>query len=213
MEKDNFPMRLREERERLGLNQEALAEAGGVKKLAQHKYEKGENSPTVAYLQAIASAGVDVVYALTGVRDAVSIPQLAGKHAIAGAVPAPAPASDDDTIYVPLLCATGSMGPGNELLPEDVILGDLETQGIWLASVVGLDDDRIAGEMVAAFGVPNPLALRVFSGPTAFEQYRRLAGEDSACSRAGRSRQASVSCPAAATCSRRTWRASMPLFQ
>lgn len=131
MEKDNFPSRLREERERLGLNQEALAEAGGVKKLAQHKYEKGENSPTVAYLQAVAAAGVDVVYALTGVRDAISVPRLPGKHAISG--DAPAPASAEDTIYVPLLSAAGSMGPGNELLTEDVILNDVPFSRRWLA--------------------------------------------------------------------------------
>ncbi|OAD81824.1 peptidase S24 [Comamonas thiooxydans] len=131
MEKDNFPSRLREERERLGLNQEALAEAGGVKKLAQHKYEKGENSPTVAYLQAVAAAGVDVVYALTGVRDAISVPRLTGKHSISG--DAPAPASAEDTIYVPLLSAAGSMGPGNELLTEDVILNDVPFSRRWLA--------------------------------------------------------------------------------
>lgn len=132
MEKDNFPSRLREERERLGLNQEALAEAGGVKKLAQHKYEKGENSPTVAYLQAVAAAGVDVVYALTGVREGVSTPRLVGKHSISGT--APAPASDEDTIYVPLLSAAGSMGPGNELLTEDVILNDVPFSRRWLAT-------------------------------------------------------------------------------
>lgn len=131
MEKDNFPSRLREERERLGLNQEALAEAGGVKKLAQHKYEKGENSPTVAYLQAVAAAGVDVVYALTGVRESVAVSPLACKHAMSGA--APAPASNEDTIYVPLLSAAGSMGPGNELLTEDVILDDVPFSRRWLA--------------------------------------------------------------------------------
>ncbi|MBI1626022.1 XRE family transcriptional regulator [Comamonas suwonensis] len=132
MEKDNFPSRLREERERLGLNQEALAEAGGVKKLAQHKYEKGENSPTVAYLQAVAAAGVDVVYALTGVRESVGASPLAGKHALSGS--APAPASNEDTIYVPLLSATGSMGPGNELMTEDVILNDVPFSRRWLAT-------------------------------------------------------------------------------
>ena len=132
MEKDNFPARLREERERLGLNQEALAEMGGVKKLAQHKYEKGENSPTVAYLQAVAAAGVDVVYALTGMRDPVVVPAMTGKHLISGG--APAPASDSDTVYVPLLSATGSMGPGNELLTEDVIMGDVPLSRIWIAN-------------------------------------------------------------------------------
>ncbi|KGH12136.1 repressor [Comamonas thiooxydans] len=113
------------------MNQAELGAAAGVTKGAQLNYESGERSPNVEYLQAVAAAGVDVVYALTGVRDAVSVPSLAGKHSISGN--APAPASDEDTIYVPLLSAAGSMGPGNELLTEDVILNDVPFSRRWLA--------------------------------------------------------------------------------
>ncbi|WP_034392806.1 XRE family transcriptional regulator [Comamonas thiooxydans] len=127
----DFSTRLKSERKRLGMNQAELGAAAGVTKGAQLNYESGERSPNVEYLQAVAAAGVDVVYALTGVRDAVSVPSLAGKHSISGN--APAPASDEDTIYVPLLSAAGSMGPGNELLTEDVILNDVPFSRRWLA--------------------------------------------------------------------------------
>lgn len=64
----NFHERLREERERLDLSQEKFGSLGGVKKLAQINYEKGERHPDSQYLAAIAAAGVDVLYILTGQR-------------------------------------------------------------------------------------------------------------------------------------------------
>ncbi|GJK93091.1 TPA: helix-turn-helix domain-containing protein [Klebsiella michiganensis] len=60
--------RLREERERLGLSQQSMGEIGGVKKLTQLNYEKGERAPDTIYLTALASIGVDIVYVLTGQR-------------------------------------------------------------------------------------------------------------------------------------------------
>ena len=113
------------------MNQAQLGAAAGVTKGAQLNYESGERSPNVEYLQAVAAAGVDVVYALTGVRESVNVPAMSGKHSMTGG--APAPASDEDTIYVPLLSAAGSMGPGNELLTEDVIMNDVPFSRRWLA--------------------------------------------------------------------------------
>ncbi|MFY1053594.1 transcriptional regulator [Ectopseudomonas khazarica] len=60
--------RLREERERLGLNQGAFGELGGVKANAQGNYEKGERYPDAAYLAAVAEKGIDVLYVVTGRR-------------------------------------------------------------------------------------------------------------------------------------------------
>lgn len=60
--------RLREERERLGMNQEAFGAIAGVRKQAQLLYEKGERHPDAQYLAAIAAAGADVLYILTGRR-------------------------------------------------------------------------------------------------------------------------------------------------
>lgn len=63
--------RLREERERLGLNQTEFGALGGVRKQAQIKYEKGARKPDAKYLEGIAAAGVDVGYILTGDRAAL----------------------------------------------------------------------------------------------------------------------------------------------
>lgn len=60
--------RLKEERERLGLNQTDFAAMAGISKNSQFNYEKGERSPDAAYLSAISEAGVDVLYVLTGQR-------------------------------------------------------------------------------------------------------------------------------------------------
>jgi transcriptional regulator with XRE-family HTH domain len=61
-------VRLREERERLGYSQEAFGVLGGVRKQAQHMYESGARRPDANYLQALAEAGADVLYILTGQR-------------------------------------------------------------------------------------------------------------------------------------------------
>lgn len=61
--------RLREERERFGLNQTDFGLFGGVQKQAQLKYEKGERVPDAAYLAAIATLGADVLYIITGMRN------------------------------------------------------------------------------------------------------------------------------------------------
>lgn len=71
---NNFCGRLREERERLGLNQTDFAELGGVKKLAQFNYEKGERYPDAGYLMAVAASGVDTQYLLSGERHAIESP-------------------------------------------------------------------------------------------------------------------------------------------
>ncbi|AGN77371.1 Cro/Cl family transcriptional regulator [Pseudomonas putida H8234] len=62
--------RLKEERERLGLNQTDFAALAGASKNTQYNYEKGERSPDANYLAAAASQGVDVLYVLTGERKA-----------------------------------------------------------------------------------------------------------------------------------------------
>ena len=62
--------RLREERERLALSQEAFGAIPGITKQAQIKYEKDERHPNALYFNAIATAGADVLYILTGQRQA-----------------------------------------------------------------------------------------------------------------------------------------------
>ncbi|AXI82847.1 helix-turn-helix transcriptional regulator [Xylella taiwanensis] len=64
--------RLQRERKRLGMNQNQLAEVASVKRNAQSHYEKGERFPDANYLAAVAQAGVDVGYVLTGIPSSVS---------------------------------------------------------------------------------------------------------------------------------------------
>lgn len=63
---DGFGQRLREERERIGLNQTTLANIAGIRRLAQSQYEKEASSPSVRYLAAIAEAGISLDYVLFG---------------------------------------------------------------------------------------------------------------------------------------------------
>lgn len=63
-----FFERLKEERKRLKMNQTQFAELAGTTKNSQLNYEKGNVCPSAAYLAAIAAAGVDVQYVLTGRR-------------------------------------------------------------------------------------------------------------------------------------------------
>lgn len=75
---NDFGRRLRDERERLGFSQEQLGVFGGVKKLAQLNYEKSERKPDIAYLEAIAKAGVDVAYVITGKSSQPDLPPSLG---------------------------------------------------------------------------------------------------------------------------------------
>jgi len=61
-------LRLREERLRLGLSQTEFGKTGGVTKKTQMLYESGERSPDMVYLAAVAEAGVDILYVVTGER-------------------------------------------------------------------------------------------------------------------------------------------------
>ena len=59
-------IRLKQERVRVGLTQRQLGLLGGVAANTQGFYEKDRRSPRADYLSRILSAGVDVVYVLTG---------------------------------------------------------------------------------------------------------------------------------------------------
>ena len=58
--------RLKSERLRLGLSQAAIGGIGGVEVNAQGQYESGKRIPRADYLALIASAGVDVLFVVTG---------------------------------------------------------------------------------------------------------------------------------------------------
>ena len=61
--------RLREERVRLGMSQSQFAQLGQIVKQTQVHYESGKRHPDDRYLAAIAAAGADVLYIVTGERN------------------------------------------------------------------------------------------------------------------------------------------------
>ncbi|NWC62928.1 helix-turn-helix domain-containing protein [Cedecea sp. P7760] len=60
--------RLREERDRRGLNQTDFAALANGSRGAQAAYERDEKIPGGGYLMALAASGIDVLYVLTGQR-------------------------------------------------------------------------------------------------------------------------------------------------
>jgi len=69
----NFSERLLEERKRLDLKQDQMADIGGVAKRTYCNYESGEREPMSGFLIAIAAAGADVQYILTGIRSSAAL--------------------------------------------------------------------------------------------------------------------------------------------
>lgn len=75
--------RLREEREAIGKTQSDLAAVAaawgvpGATRQSQAKYEKGLASPSAAYLAAVESAGIDVLYVLSGKSEQIKKTALA----------------------------------------------------------------------------------------------------------------------------------------
>jgi len=60
--------RLREERERLGLSQEALAATLAISRRTQAAWEQGAQYPNAEALSRASAAGVDVLYVVTNQR-------------------------------------------------------------------------------------------------------------------------------------------------
>ena len=67
--------RLKEERRRLGMNQADFAALGDAGRASQFNYESGERSPDASYLAAIAEAGADIGYIVTGRHSTPNVAQ------------------------------------------------------------------------------------------------------------------------------------------
>lgn len=65
-----FCERIKEERKRLKLTQEQVAQLTKKTVQSQRSYESGKRTPDVEYLSALGAAGFDTGYILTGERDA-----------------------------------------------------------------------------------------------------------------------------------------------
>lgn len=92
--------RLREERDRLHLNQTEFSKMAGVSKNTQSAYESGSSPITLAYLDRIAAVGVDVEYVVLGRKPGSSLALAAGE------------AADDGLISVPMHNLAVSAGGG-----------------------------------------------------------------------------------------------------
>lgn len=66
--------RIKEERERLGMNQTEFGAVGNATRKTQFNYEIGERVPSADYLERLASIGVDVGYIITGIRGGGVLP-------------------------------------------------------------------------------------------------------------------------------------------
>lgn len=73
----SFGARLKRERNRLKLTQEAFANFGGVEPNAQTNYETGKRWPRADYLQQVSAIGVDITYLMTGERSPPVAPSAA----------------------------------------------------------------------------------------------------------------------------------------
>lgn len=130
-----FGERLREERKKLGLNQSQFASLGGVQVRAQIHYEKNERRPDADYLIAIAAAGADVTYIITGVRTGTPGAQT----------PLPDDTCIDDVLAVVVLLEEWLAGRGGTMDP------DIKAHAIRLI----YDAWRLAGERKGAFQGPD----------------------------------------------------------
>lgn len=68
-----FGTRLKEERNKVKLSQEAFGAFAGVSKQSQINYEKSERYPDLKYLQNISELGCDIQYIVIGVPSSSSI--------------------------------------------------------------------------------------------------------------------------------------------
>lgn len=137
--------RLVEERKRLGLTQARFAELGGVSKRSQIAYEQGR-PPTTDYLVAIAAAGVDVLYVVTGERrhapspltsqrDVVSalalLPGAVARDLAFGGLVGPRSVDPEEFAPIPLYDAELAAGDG-ALNGTEAVIGELAFRRDWL---------------------------------------------------------------------------------
>lgn len=73
---------MREERERLGLDQADLLTPGVTTRTSVYNYESGKRSPDAEWLAALAHLGFDVLYILTGSRSFVPPDPLSPREAV-----------------------------------------------------------------------------------------------------------------------------------
>lgn len=122
--REEIGRRLREERESLKLKPADYCQYGDWSDRTVRSWESGATTPNAEFFAALEPLGLDVNYIITGRR---------GAGLGRGGLPPVADHEVDGAVRVPLLSATGSMGTGNDLLTEDVLMGDVPISRAWLA--------------------------------------------------------------------------------
>jgi len=129
---------IKEERQRLGMNQDEFAAAGGMKRRAQTLYERDERAPDAAYLRALAAIGVDVAYIVTGEKTAASLSaeeiellhgyrelDVRGKARVLGVIDGMAePASTGKTQHIAFHGKVGQQIAGDITAPQTINMGN-----------------------------------------------------------------------------------------
>ncbi len=132
----NIGARIKEERERLELTQDAFASLGGVGKRALANYEKGDRSPDATFLSSIAEAGVDVLYVLTG-SHGTELNKRASSEDNLHTAEEEAHYSQyskgkDPYVTIPRYDTGGAMGPGVVLREQPGVIDQMRVNRIWL---------------------------------------------------------------------------------
>lgn len=135
--------RIKDLRRLKSITQQKMAEIGGKTVQTQQNYERGRSTPDIAYLQRLADAGFDVVYLLTGDKNAtlidkenqdmLSLLQSAGADMRKAAAAMLMRAANEPTVFIPKLASIGSMGNGiNGDLSHDDIVEYVPLNEYWL---------------------------------------------------------------------------------
>ena len=106
-------LRLRQERERLGLSQEELGGAGGVTRRTVTAWERGDQCPNAAFLGALAGIGADVLYLVTGKRASDGLDPM--RRAVLDSFDRCSPEKQIEAVqYIALLAAGVVPGPSGQ---------------------------------------------------------------------------------------------------
>lgn len=124
--------RLKSERERLGYAQPAFAALADTTKKSQIDYEKDLTQPKAGYLAAIAGAGADVQYIVTGVKTALE--KIAEKNV---------PINAEGYVSIPRYEVQASAGNGRSVVDEPVV-GYFSVTKEWVRNVINAEPSKLA---------------------------------------------------------------------
>lgn len=128
---------IRSHRLRLGMTEQQLADRVGVTRAAVQQWEReGGTAPRRSKQQDVANALEISLAELLGAAPPAG--EIAATHgemlpSAAPAVMAPTPAPGELVVREPLLANAGSMGMGNDLLHDDVLVGQIDLSERWVA--------------------------------------------------------------------------------